>query len=60
MSTTTKIDFDPAMFGEGTPEAIEQPSIHLKPKSERSLFVFLVPIEEIDDYSDNCFRCKSE
>lgn len=41
MSTTTKIDFDPALFGEQTPEDAEQPFIPLKPKPRRWPFVFL-------------------
>lgn len=43
MSTTTKtkIDFDPALFDEGAPEEVEQPSVHLKPKPLRWPFVFL-------------------
>ena len=42
MNTTTKIDFDPTLFGEGAPpQAVEPPSIHLKPKPRRWPFALL-------------------
>lgn len=41
MSTTTKIDCDPALFGEGTPQAVEVPSIRLKSKPRRWPFALL-------------------